>query len=104
MKVVYLVLEPQYQNALTEAAKFLNDQNSDLGINLNGYLIEELRDSTNFSDFKKDISEADVFIGSLTLGNKILILEFQPHLLAPYLNKLSLELRQIFLFQQALSG
>ncbi len=65
MKVVYLVLEPQYQNALTEAAKSLNKLNGPIGIDLNGYLIEELRDSTNFSDFKSDISQADVFIGSL---------------------------------------
>ena len=65
MKAVYLVLEPQYQNALTEAAKSLNELNGPIGIDLNGYLIEELRDATNYSDFKSDISQADVFIGSL---------------------------------------
>ncbi|WP_269622985.1 magnesium chelatase subunit H [Prochlorococcus marinus] len=65
MKLVYLVLEPQYQNALSEAAKELNEQNGPIGIELNGYLIEELRDSTNYSDFKTDIAQADVFIGSL---------------------------------------
>ncbi len=65
MKIVYLVLEPQYQNALTEAALTLNKSNKDLGIELNGYLIEELRDETNYSDFKADIAQADIFIGSL---------------------------------------
>ncbi len=65
MKAVYLVLEPQYQNALTEAAKSLNKSNKSIGIELNGYLIEELRDPSNYSDFKEDIAQADVFIGSL---------------------------------------
>ena len=46
MKAVYVVLEPQYQNALTQAAKSLNSQNGPIGIELNGYLIEELRDTT----------------------------------------------------------
>ena len=44
MKAVYVVLEPQYQNALTQAANSLNSQNGPIGIELNGYLIEELRD------------------------------------------------------------
>ena len=43
MKAVYVVLEPQYQNALTQAANSLNEQNGPIGIELNGYLIEELR-------------------------------------------------------------
>lgn len=30
-----------------------------------GYLLEELRDATNFEQFKKDVAEANVFIGSL---------------------------------------
>ena len=32
MKAVYVVLEPQYQNALTQAATSLNDQNGPLAI------------------------------------------------------------------------
>ena len=43
MKAVYVVLEPQYQNALTQAATALNASGGDLGIELSGYLIEELR-------------------------------------------------------------
>ncbi len=65
MKAVYVVLEPQYQNALTQAANSLNSQKGPLGIELSGYLIEELRDPQNYEDFKKDISKADVFIASL---------------------------------------
>ncbi|MFZ9952594.1 MAG: DUF3479 domain-containing protein, partial [Vulcanococcus sp.] len=51
MKAVYVVLEPQYQNALTQAATSLNDQNGPLAIDLCGYLIEELRDPANYADF-----------------------------------------------------
>ena len=43
MKAVYVVLEPQYQNALTQAANALNSSDSPIGIDLSGYLIEELR-------------------------------------------------------------
>ena len=65
MKAVYVVLEPQYQNALTQAAIALNSENGPIGIELNGYLIEELRDKDNYNSFKTDISQADVFIASL---------------------------------------
>ena len=65
MKAVYVVLEPQYQSALTQAAISLNAQDGPIGIELCGYLIEELRDEQNYADFQKDIAEADVFIGSL---------------------------------------
>ena len=65
IKAVYLVLEPQYQNALSEAAKSLNSQDGSVGIELSGYLIEELRNEKNYSDFKEDIEKADIFIGSL---------------------------------------
>ena len=65
MKAVYVVLEPQYQNALTQAANSLNSQNGPIGIELNGYLIEELRDTSNYESFKKDIKNADLFVASL---------------------------------------
>ncbi|HBH74436.1 MAG TPA: hypothetical protein DDY43_13655, partial [Synechococcales bacterium UBA10510] len=65
MRAVYVVLEPQYQNALTQAANSLNDQNGPLAIDLSGYLIEELRDPDNYADFCADVAAADVFIGSL---------------------------------------
>ena len=65
MKAVYVVLEPQYQNSLTQAATALNASGGELGIELSGYLIEELRDDTNYEDFKQDVAQADVFIASL---------------------------------------
>ncbi|MGB4700444.1 MAG: cobaltochelatase subunit CobN, partial [Parasynechococcus sp.] len=65
MKVVYVVLEPQYQNALTQAANALNASGSELGIELSGYLIEELREDNNYAGFCADVAEADVFIASL---------------------------------------
>ena len=67
IKAVYVVLEPQYQNSLTEAAKAINDMNGPIGINLCGYLIEELRNENNYADFKADISNADIFVASLII-------------------------------------
>ncbi len=57
IKAVYVVLEPQYQNSLTEAAKSINKMNGPIGIDLSGYLIEELRNDSNFEDFKEDEEE-----------------------------------------------
>ena len=65
MRAVYVVLEPQYQNALTQAATSLNAQGGDLAIDLSGYLIEELRDPDNYAAFCADVAEADVFVASL---------------------------------------
>ena len=65
MRVVYLVLEPQYQNSLTQAANALNDQSIDFSVELCGYLIEELRDQENYEQFCVDVAAADVFIASL---------------------------------------
>jgi magnesium chelatase subunit H len=65
MRAVYVVLEPQYQNALTTAAQSINEGNPALAIELSGYLIEELRDPQNYADFCADVAEADVFIASL---------------------------------------
>ena len=65
MKAVYVVLEPQYQNALTTAAEEINAHNGALAIELAGYLIEELREPQNYADFCADVAQADVFIASL---------------------------------------
>ncbi|MCP9884571.1 magnesium chelatase subunit H [Synechococcus sp. ATX 2A4] len=65
MKAVYVVLEPQYQNALTTAATSLNEHNPALAVELSGYLIEELRDPENYAAFCADVAAADVFIASL---------------------------------------
>ena len=65
LKAVYVVLEPQYQSALTSAAEEINAHNGALSIELAGYLIEELREPGNYADFCADVAEADVFIASL---------------------------------------
>ncbi|HYP04406.1 MAG TPA: cobaltochelatase subunit CobN, partial [Cyanobium sp.] len=65
MRAVYVVLEPQYQNALTTAALAINEGNGPLAIDLSGYLIEELRDPRNYADLCADVAAADVFIASL---------------------------------------
>ena len=65
MKAVYVVLEPQYQNALTQAAISPQCPEWPLGIDLSGYLIEELRDPDNYADFCADVAQADVFVASL---------------------------------------
>ena len=39
--------------------------NGPIGIDLSGYLIEELRNDSNFEDFKEDIANADIFVASL---------------------------------------
>ncbi len=65
IKVVYVVLEPQYQSALTAAVRSINANNSEIAIDISGYLIEELRDSDNYEQFKEDVAQANLFIGSL---------------------------------------
>ena len=50
---------------LTQAATALNASGGDLGIELSGYLIEELRDDDNYAGFCADVAEADVFVASL---------------------------------------
>ncbi|MCE2977726.1 MAG: hypothetical protein LW851_15740, partial [Pseudanabaena sp. CoA8_M7] len=47
MKLVYVVLEPQYQSAMSAAVKSINKNNSNLAIEVSGYLIEELRSPEN---------------------------------------------------------
>jgi magnesium chelatase subunit H len=82
VKVVYVVLEPQYQSALSAAVKTINANNPNLAIEISGYLIEELRDPQNYADFKQDVAQANIFIASLIfiedLADK-LVAAVQPH-------------------------
>ncbi|MEM1254678.1 MAG: magnesium chelatase subunit H [Cyanobacteria bacterium P01_H01_bin.21] len=82
MKVVYVVLEPQYQSALSAAVKSINTNNPHIAVEVSGYLIEELRDNNNYEAFKKDVSEANVFVASLIfieeLAEKV-VAAVQPH-------------------------
>ena len=65
MKVVYVVLESQYQSSLTAAVKRINAGNDNMAVECVGYLLEELRNDDAMEQFKKDVAEANIFIGSL---------------------------------------
>lgn len=82
MKVVYVVLEPQYQSALTAAANAINNSHESVAVELSGYLLEELRSPENYEAFQADIAEANIFIGSLIfiedLADKV-VAAVEPH-------------------------
>ena len=65
LKVVYVVLEPQYQSSLSAAVNAINKNNPKLSIEISGYLIEELRNPENYAEFQRDVAEANLFIASL---------------------------------------
>jgi magnesium chelatase subunit H len=65
VKVVYVVLEPQYQSALSGAVHKINRTHPDIAVEMSGYLIEELRDDGNYEEFKRDVAAANIFIASL---------------------------------------
>jgi len=64
-KVVYVVLESQYQSSMTAAAKRINAGQDSVCVEVVGYLLEELRDPANYERFKADLKDANIFIGSL---------------------------------------
>eukprot|EP00316_Scyphosphaera_apsteinii_P022983 CAMPEP_0119309718 /NCGR_PEP_ID=MMETSP1333-20130426/16236_1 /TAXON_ID=418940 /ORGANISM="Scyphosphaera apsteinii, Strain RCC1455" /LENGTH=1403 /DNA_ID=CAMNT_0007313731 /DNA_START=47 /DNA_END=4258 /DNA_ORIENTATION=- len=64
-KVVYVVLESQYQSSITAACKRINAGQPDVAVECSGYILEELRDPANYEQFKQDVSDANIFIGSL---------------------------------------
>lgn len=65
VKVVYVVLEPQYQSALSAAVRAINAHNPQIAVQISGYLIEELRDAENYAAFQAELATANVFIASL---------------------------------------
>ncbi|OSO91837.1 magnesium chelatase subunit H [Cylindrospermopsis raciborskii CENA303] len=65
IKVVYVVLESQYQSSLSQAVRQINAKHPSIGIEISGYLIEELRNPENYEEFKRDIAGANIFIASL---------------------------------------
>jgi magnesium chelatase subunit H len=65
VKVVYVVLEPQYQSSLSAAVRSINETHPSIAVEISGYLIEELRDAENYAEFQRDMAEANVFIASL---------------------------------------
>ena len=71
MKVVYVVLESQYQSSMTAAVKRINAGSENMAVECVGYLLEELRNEDAFEQFKKDVNEANVFIGSLIFVSEL---------------------------------
>lgn len=65
MKVVYVVLESQYQSSMTGAVKRINAGSDNMAVECVGYLLEELRNDETYEQFKKDVEDANIFIGSL---------------------------------------
>ncbi len=82
IKVVYVVLESQYQSALSQAVRKINAQHPNVAIEISGYLIEELRDPENYEEFKREIETANIFIASLIfiedLAQKV-VAAVEPH-------------------------
>ncbi|MEM8714755.1 MAG: magnesium chelatase subunit H, partial [Cyanobacteria bacterium P01_G01_bin.4] len=82
VRVVYVVLEPQYQSALSAAVQAINNNNPSVAVEISGYLIEELRDADNYEAFKNDVAEANIFIASLIfiedLAEKV-VAAVEPH-------------------------
>lgn len=65
MKIVYVVLESQYQSSMTAAVKRINAGSDNMAVECVGYLLEELRNEDAYEQFKLDVADANVFIGSL---------------------------------------
>jgi len=82
IKVVYVVLESQYQSALSQAVRSINQNHPNLAIEISGYLVEELRAPENYEDFKREIATANIFIASLIfiedLADKV-VAAVEPH-------------------------
>jgi magnesium chelatase subunit H len=82
IKVVYVVLESQYQSALSQAVRVINKNHPNVAIEISGYLIEELRSPENYEEFQKDVETANIFIASLIfiedLAQKV-VEAVQPH-------------------------
>ena len=64
-KIVYVVLESQYQSSLTKACNSINAGKENVAVEAVGYLLEELRNPAVFESFKQDVADANIFIGSL---------------------------------------
>jgi hypothetical protein len=64
-KVVYVVLESQYQSSLTKACNTINEGDEGVAVEAVGYLLEELRNPLVLEQFKADVADANIFIGSL---------------------------------------
>lgn len=79
-KIVYVVLESQYQSSLTKACNTINEGKEGVVVEAVGYLLEELRNPSVFEQFKEDVGNANIFIGSLIfiqeLADKVRFIDF----------------------------
>ncbi|GAB2267019.1 hypothetical protein Dimus_002004 [Dionaea muscipula] len=73
VKIVYVVLEAQYQSSLSAAVQSLNKSPNFASFEVVGYLVEELRDETTYQSFCKDLEDANIFIGSLIFVEELAI-------------------------------
>mmetsp|Transcript_46824 Transcript_46824/g.104925 ORF Transcript_46824/g.104925 Transcript_46824/m.104925 type:complete len:1471 (-) Transcript_46824:11-4423(-) len=65
VKVVYVVLESQYQASMTTAVKQINKAKGPFCVECVGYLLEEIRNPETLEELKKDVEGANVFVCSL---------------------------------------
>jgi len=65
VKIVYVVLESQYQSSMTAAVKQVNKSKSPLCVECVGYLLEEIRNPNTIEELKNDLEDANVFVCSL---------------------------------------
>lgn len=73
VKIVYVVLEAQYQSSLSAAVQTLNKTSEFANFEVVGYLVEELRDEKTYQGFCKDLEDANIFIGSLIFVEELAI-------------------------------
>ncbi|KAL2923592.1 Magnesium-chelatase subunit ChlH chloroplastic [Bienertia sinuspersici] len=73
VKIVYVVLEAQYQSSLSAAIRTLNKTSDFANFEVVGYLVEELRDKETYQSFCKDLEDANIFIGSLIFVEELAI-------------------------------
>ena len=57
MKMVYVVLESQYQSSMTGAVKCINAEQDNIAVECEGYLLEELHNDDTFEQFWRELFE-----------------------------------------------
>mmetsp|Transcript_40129 Transcript_40129/g.94449 ORF Transcript_40129/g.94449 Transcript_40129/m.94449 type:complete len:1476 (+) Transcript_40129:167-4594(+) len=65
VKIVYVVLESQYQSSMTAAVKQINKSKGPFCAECVGYLLEEIRNPETMEELKADMETANVFVCSL---------------------------------------
>ncbi|KAK9664345.1 hypothetical protein RND81_14G035100 [Saponaria officinalis] len=73
VKIVYVVLEAQYQSSLSAAVESLNKSSKFANFEVVGYLVEELRDVKTYESFCHDLEDANIFIGSLIFVEELAV-------------------------------